>query len=158
MDPYDRLKLDNQLCFPLYATAKEVVRLYTPLLDELGITYTQYIALMVLWEHREASVKTLGQRLFLDSGTLTPLLKKMEAQGLVLRRRDLADERSVIVTLTQEGAALRDRALAIPERLASCIPIGAEDAKALYTILRKLLGTFGSGTYGIDSDTPAHNT
>lgn len=147
MEPYDRLKLDNQLCFPLYATAKEVVRLYTPLLDELGITYTQYIALMVLWEEREASVKTLGKRLFLDSGTLTPLLKKMESQGLVTRRRDPADERSVIVAPTAEGDALRDRALAIPERLASCIPIAPEDAKDLYRILRALLGALTPDPY-----------
>ncbi len=142
MDSYDILKLDNQLCFPLYAAAKEVIRLYTPFLDELGITYTQYIVLMVLWEEGQINVKRLGERLYLDSGTLTPLLKKMEAQGHLSRSRDPRDERSVIVTLTPRGLALRDEALAVPEKLMRCVPIGEEDAKELYAILRRLLPRF----------------
>lgn len=146
MDRYDLLKLDNQLCFPLYATAKEVVRRYGPLLDELDITYTQYIALMALWEHNGISVKALGEKLFLDSGTLTPLLKKMESRGLLSRTRDPSDERSVRVTLTEEGFTLRDRALTIPERLFTCLPINLEEAKALQGILKKILGAFAAGT------------
>lgn len=145
IDRYDLLKLDNQLCFPLYAVAKEVVRRYGPLLDELDLTYTQYIALMVLWEHNGISVKTLGEKLFLDSGTLTPLLKKMESRGLVSRTRDPSDERSVRVTLTEEGFTLRDRALTIPERLFTCLPISLDEAKALQGILKKILGAFAQG-------------
>lgn len=137
--PFDPLLLDNQLCFPLYACAKEVVRRYTPLLDALELTYTQYIAMMVLWEQHSITVKELGERLYLDSGTLTPLLKKMERQGLVSRTRSQADERSVIIALTEQGAALRERALSVPVQMASCINVGAEDAQALYTLLHKVL-------------------
>lgn len=142
MKSYESLKLDNQLCFPLYAAAKEVIRLYTPLLDELGITYTQYIVLMVLWEEGQVNVKRLGERLYLDSGTLTPLLKKMEAQGHLSRTRDPRDERSVIVTLTPQGIALREEALKIPEKLMQCVPISPEDAKELYRILHRVLPRF----------------
>ena len=138
--PFDPLLLGNQLCFPLYACAKEVIRRYTPLLDALGLTYTQYIAMMVLWEQHSITVKELGERLYLDSGTLTPLLKKMERQGLVSRTRSQADERSVIIALTEQGAALRERALSVPAQMASCINLGAEDAQALYVLLRKVLG------------------
>lgn len=108
------LHLDNQLCFALYACAREVTKLYRPFLDELGLTYTQYVTMLVLWEKDGIAVKTLGERLHLDSGTLTPLLKKLEASGLILRERDREDERSVIVRLTAEGQALRERAAAIP--------------------------------------------
>ena len=121
MDKYESLKLDNQLCFPLYAAGKEVVRKYHALLDELGLTYTQYITLMVLWETDGVSVKDLGSRLLLDSGTLTPLLKSLEKKGFVTRRRGDADERMVFVYLTEEGLALRDRAVGIPPRIAECV-------------------------------------
>ena len=103
---YDQLKLKNQLCFPLYASAKEVVRQYAPYLEQLQLTYTQYIVMLALWEHRTANVKTLGEHLYLDSGTLTPLLKKLEQRGLILRERSEADERNVVVRLTDEGEAL----------------------------------------------------
>lgn len=136
---YEALKLDNQLCFPLYAAAKEVVRLHAPLLGELGLTYTQYIALLALWEHAPQSVKELGEKLYLDSGTLTPLLKKMEAAGLVRRARSRADERSVLVTLTPSGLALRERALEVPARLAACLPLTAEEAETLDALLHKIL-------------------
>ena len=136
---YESLKLENQLCFPLYATAKEVVRLYKPLLDELELTYTQYIAMLVLWETDLLTVKELGEKLCLDSGTLTPLLKKMESQGLLNRSRNAADERSVIVSLTATGRDLRERAVSIPERLGSCLPLTADEAKTLYTLLYKVL-------------------
>ena len=136
---YDALKLENQLCFPLYATAKEIIRVYKPLLDELNLTYTQYIAMMVLWQQKELTVKELGEALYLDSGTLTPLLKKMEAQGLVLRKRNAADERSVIITITEDGEKLRDRAAAIPEKMGGCLPLSKEEGKELYRLLYKIL-------------------
>ena len=135
---YDCLKLENQLCFPLYACAKEVVRRYRPLLDELGITYTQYITMMVLWEHRSMSVKDIGETVCLDSGTLTPLLKKLEEKGFVERGRSPDDERVLTVTVTEKGMGLRDRALSVPGAIASCIPLSAEDAVTLARILRDL--------------------
>ncbi len=103
---YDELKLQNQLCFPLYACSKEIIRAYKPFLDELDLTYTQYITMMVLWEKKEMNVKTLGENLFLDSGTLTPVLKKLEAKGLLKRNRSKDDERNLLVTITSEGEAL----------------------------------------------------
>ena len=136
---YDALLLQNQLCFPLYAVSKEVVRLYKPFLDEIGLTYTQYIAMLVLWETDLLTVKELGKKLCLDSGTLTPLLKKMESQGLLNRSRNAADERSVIVSLTAKGRDLRERAVSIPERLGSCLPLTADEAKTLYALLYKVL-------------------
>ena len=135
----DMLKLENQLCFPLYACAREVVKQYKPLLDEIGLTYTQYIAMMVLWEKREVSVKALGEALYLDSGTLTPLLKKMQAAGLITRRRDTADERSVLVAPTAEGDALKLRAQQIPGKIMQCIPLSDQDAKTLYRLLYQVL-------------------
>jgi MarR family transcriptional regulator, organic hydroperoxide resistance regulator len=140
---YDVLKLENQLCFPLYAAAKEVVKKYKPYLDEIGLTYTQYIAMMVMWEQKSLTVKELGSYLYLDSGTLTPLLKKMEVDGLISRNRDSADERNVIITLTNQGMALREKAVEIPAKLGECISLSPEDAGALYAILYKLLGQIG---------------
>jgi len=140
---YESLLLQNQLCFPLYAAAKEVVRLYKPFLDEIGLTYTQYIAMMVLWESRAMSVKELGERLYLDSGTLTPLLKKMEAQGIVSRRRSVEDERSVIVSVTEKGDELRDRALSVPAQMGGCIPLTREEARTLYSLLYRILHAAG---------------
>ena len=133
------LKLDNQLCFPLYACAKEIVRRYRPILDELGLTYTQYITMMVLWEHKSLSVSELGQRLFLDSGTLTPLLKKMERKGLVSRTRSTVDERMVLVEITEEGERLKEQAREVPLRIASCVNLDAEDAVKLKELLGKAL-------------------
>ena len=137
---YDALKLENQLCFPLYACSREIIRQYKPFLDELDLTYTQYITMLVLWEHGPVTVKELGQFLFLDSGTLTPLLKKMEAKGLISRRRDRDDERSLIVSLTCEGEAMKDRALAVPAQMARCLRLAPEEARELYRLLYKLLG------------------
>ena len=137
---YESLKLENQLCFPLYAAAKEVVRLYKPLLDELELTYTQYIAMLALWQGGRLSVKELGEKLYLDSGTLTPLLKKMESAGLVRRERSEADERSVLVSLTEKGWALRERAASVPGRMFACLPLTQEEAAALYALLYKVLG------------------
>ena len=138
-ETYDRLKLENQLCFPLYACAKEVVRLYTPYLDPLGLTYTQYITMLVLWEKETVSVKALGGILWLDSGTLTPLLKKLEAKGLVTRARSRNDERSVEIGLTDAGRALKERAAAVPEQVGSCLRIPPDEAAALYSLLYKAL-------------------
>ncbi len=136
---YDAHLRQNQLSFPLYAVAKEGVRLYKPFLDEIGLTYTQYIAMMVLWEKRSLTVKELGEYLYLDSGTLTPLLKKMEAQGIVSRQRNAADERSVIVSVTNAGEALRERAATIPERIGACLPLTKNEAETLYQLLYKVL-------------------
>ena len=140
---YDQLKLENQICFPLYACSREVIRLYKPFLDEIGLTYTQYIAMMVLWERKLVSVKKLGELLYLDSGTLTPLLKKMEAAGLLIRSRDKEDERSVLVELTEAGEQLKDRAVEIPQKIAACVPLNKEDASDLYRLLYLILGQTG---------------
>ena len=136
----EQLKLENQLCFPLYACAKEVVRLYTPYLDPLGLTYTQYITMLVLWEKENVSVKALGEILWLDSGTLTPLLKKLEAKGLVTRARSRNDERSVEIGLTDAGRALREQAADVPSRVSSCLKMPPDEAAALYSLLYKALG------------------
>jgi DNA-binding MarR family transcriptional regulator len=145
MDGYDSLKLENQLCFPLYVCAKEVVRRYKPLLDGLGLTYTQYIVMMALWERRSLSVKDLGEMLYLDSGTLTPLLKKLEEKGYVLRSRCQEDERVLDVSLTPEGEALKEKAKSVPESMMSCLSISPEDAAELARILRSLMGTLRGG-------------
>lgn len=141
-DKYDVLKLDNQLCFPLYAVSKEIVRKYTPFLSEIDLTYTQYIVMMVMWEHKEVSVKELGQKLFLDSGTLTPLLKTLEKKGFVKRERSKDDERFLVVSITDEGMELREKAVDVPTKIGGCITLSAEDAMQLYTIVRKMLGQF----------------
>ncbi|HWR20201.1 MAG TPA: MarR family transcriptional regulator [Clostridia bacterium] len=135
----DVLKLENQLCFPLYAAAREIVNRYKPMLDKIDLTYTQYIALMVLWEHKSINVKELGKHLYLDSGTLTPLLKRLESKGFVTRERSREDEREVIITITEAGEKLREEALTIPEQMGSCIPFSPEEASTLYTLLYKLL-------------------
>ena len=136
---YDALKLSRQLCFPLYACARETIKLYKPWLDELGLTYTQYITMMVLWEHKAMTVKALGQELYLDSGTLTPLLKKLEEKGLVNRRRSDLDERNLIVTITEAGEAMKDQALHIPGEMAKCINLPKEEIRELYRMLYQLL-------------------
>lgn len=137
---YDVLKLDNQICFPLYACSREIIKQYKPFLDEVDLTYTQYIAMMVLWEKGSLTVKEMGERLFLDSGTLTPMLKKMEAKGLLTRTRSTEDERNLIIAITDKGESLKEQAVAIPARMAQCAHLEREDAEALYHILRKILG------------------
>ncbi len=138
-DKYEALKLKNQLCFPLYACAKEVVKKYKPYLDEIDLTYTQYIAMMVLWEKKEVNVKELGECLYLDSGTLTPVLKKLEQKDFITRTRDKYDERNVIISLTDEGERLKEKAVSIPMKMGACINIDEEEAKTLYRILYKIL-------------------
>ncbi len=139
-DQFDPLKLENQICFPLYACSKEIVKAYKPYLDELDLTYTQYITMMVMWEHKELRVKEVGQFLYLDSSTLTPLLKRLEEKGYVARRRSKQDERDLIVSITEAGEALREKALTVPGRLAACVDMEPEKAQALYSILYELLG------------------
>ena len=139
---YDCLKLGNQLCFPLYAVSKEIIRHYKPLLDALDLTYTQYITMMVLWENKSMNVKELGEHLFLDSGTLTPVLKKMESKGYITRTRMSSDERNVLIEITDEGLKLRDRALSIPEKMAGCVNLSQKDGETLYHILHKIMQGF----------------
>lgn len=141
-DKFDCLKLENQLCFPLYACSKEIVRRYKPHLDELGLTYTQYITMMVFWEKKEMNVKELGKYLYLDSGTLTPVLKKLETKGYILRARAKEDERNLIVSITKEGEALRERALSIPEKIGKCVRLEPAEAVQLYQLLYKILDRF----------------
>ncbi|MCR5262738.1 MAG: MarR family transcriptional regulator [Clostridiales bacterium] len=138
-DKYSSLKLENQICFPLYAASREVIRLYRPFLDELELTYTQYIAMMVFWENRTMNVKELGQKLYLDSGTLTPVLKSLESKGYVTRERSKEDERVLVVTLTEKGEALKDKALTVPESVGSCVHLEPNEAATLYKLLYKLL-------------------
>ena len=140
LEGYEQLKLENQLCFPLYAAAKEVVRKYKPLLDELDLTYTQYIAMMVLWEKESLNVKELGSMLYLDSGTLTPLLKKLEAKGYVTRCRCKEDERNLIIQITPNGEALKEKAANIPyEMKEKWVNISKEEIQSMYHSLYKLL-------------------
>lgn len=138
-DKFDALKLENQLCFPLYAASREIVKKYHPYLEAIGITYTQYITMMVMWEHRNITVKALGEKLFLDSGTLTPVLKSLEAKGYVVRQRSSEDERSVNVLLTDEGVHLKERAADIPSKVAGCVALDPDEAMKLYELLYKIL-------------------
>lgn len=138
----ESLKLENQLCFPLYACAKEIVRRYTPLLEPLGLTYTQYIAMMVMWEHKSISVRDMGKLLFLDSGTLTPMLKKMEKAGWIQRKRSERDERMVILTITARGEELHDKAAEIPSKMSRCVTLENDEALQLYSLLNKMMKSF----------------
>ena len=144
MDKYDSLKLENQLCFPLYAAAKEITRKYKPFLDKLDLTYTQYICMMVMWEHKSLNVKKLGAYIYLDSGTLTPLLKKLEDKGFIERKRSDSDERNLEITITDKGMELRDKALSVPESMGSCIQLSNEEAMLLYKVLYKILNNLNN--------------
>lgn len=139
MEEFDSLKLENQLCFPLYAASREVIKRYYPYLEAIDLTYTQYIAMMVFWEVKEITVKELGQKLFLDSGTLTPLLKCLESKGLITRSRSSEDERVVIARITEKGEKLKERASAIPEQISGCIKLEPQEAMVLYQLLYKIL-------------------
>ncbi len=142
---YDILKLSHQLCFPLYACARETIKLYTPHLDAIGLTYTQYITMMVLWEHKSLTAKELGRILYLDSGTLTPLLKKLEAKGHLTRKRSETDERNLIVTITDQGEALKEQALHIPDAMMDCLNLEKEEIQTMYRFLYKMLERAESG-------------
>ena len=139
-DKYACLMLKNQLCFPLYACSKEIIRRYKPFLDKVDLTYTQYITMMALWENESMNVRELGQCLFLDSGTLTPVLKKLEGKGYIERCRSKEDERNLIVTVTAKGWELREKALKIPEAMAMCVDLYPAESGELYRLLYKVLG------------------
>ena len=139
MDCYDVLKLDCQYCFPLYACSRELIKEYKPFLDELDLTYTQYLTMLVLWEKKAINVKALGDQLFLDSGTLTPLLKKLEAKGLVSRKRSCEDERNLIVSITESGEELKERAVTIPAQVAKCSNLTDDEKETVYHLLYKFL-------------------
>lgn len=138
-DKYESLKIENQLCFPLYACAKEVVRRYKPFLDQIDLTYTQYIVMMVMWDKKRVNVKELGQSVYLDSGTLTPLLKRLESKGLIKRERSREDERALDVTITEKGEDLKNEAVQIPKEMGGCIKLTKEEATTLYNLLYKTL-------------------
>ncbi len=140
MGAYDMLKLEHQLCFPLYAAARKVTALYQPHLSKLGITYTQYIVFMLLWEENSLSVGEICRRLYLDSGTLTPLLKKLEKEGYIYRQRSENDERVVMVSLTEKGMLLREKAKDIPVAVGGCVPLTEDNAVMLYQLLYQILG------------------
>ena len=139
MENYNVLKLENQLCFPLYAASREVVKLYYPYLSAIDLTYTQYVAMMVLWENETISSKELGNRLYLDSGTLTPLLKSLEKKGFITRARDEKDERNLIVGITSKGIELRKKAIDVPAQVGNCLNLSHDEAVALYKALYKIL-------------------
>ena len=136
------LALKNQLCFPLYAASKELTRRYKPYLDPLGLTYTQYVTMMALWEEDGLAVSELGKRLYLDSATLTPLLKRLEARGYVSRARSAQDERVVVVSLTEEGRALRDKAVEVPSCIFGDLNMDIADIRQLKGLLEKMLASF----------------
>ena len=139
MDKYDVLKLDNQICFPLYAAARQVVNLYTPVLKPLGLTYTQYLVFLVLWEKDGIPVGEICERLMLDNGTLSPLLKKMQTAGFIEKKRSEKDDRVVVITLTKEGRELQKKAKDVPRQVVSCVDLPPEKAHQLYGLLRELL-------------------
>lgn len=136
---YDMLKIEHQLCFPLYACSREIIKQYKPFLDKIDLTYTQYIVMMVMWEKKCVNVKELGECLYLDSGTLTPLLKKLEAKKLITRMRSEKDERNLVVTITDVGEALKEKAVEVPEQIAKCTNLSPQEAESLYHILYKML-------------------
>ena len=136
---YNALKIENQLCFPLYACSREVIKQYKPYLDKMDLTYTQYVVMLALWEEKEMTVKALGDRLYLDSGTLTPLLKKLESKGYITRTRSRKDERNLLVGVTESGAALREGALEMPRAIKAHTVLSCEEMETLYKLLYKVL-------------------
>ena len=142
MSKYDILKLENQMCFPLYALSREIIKLYKPYLDQFNLTYTQYIAMLVMWEEEKIVFKELGKKLHLDSGTLTPVLKKLESMGLIIKYRSKEDDRVVIVELTESGRKLKDEVIKIPEKVFCESKISEEDAIQFKYYLDKILKSF----------------
>ncbi|MBO5342131.1 MAG: MarR family transcriptional regulator [Lachnospiraceae bacterium] len=139
---YESLKLENQLCFPLYACSREVIKQYRPHLDALDLTYTQYITMMVFWEEKKINVKELGKKLFLDSGTLTPVLKSLEKKGYVKRYRSKEDERVLMVEITETGELLKEKAVEVPAKMAGCAGLELAEAIELRRLLDKVLSGF----------------
>lgn len=144
MNDIDLLKIDNQLCFPLYVCSKEIIKKYKPYLDKLELTYTQYITMMVLWEEKEINVKSLGEKLYLDSGTLTPLLKKLEKKEFIIRKKSQEDERKLIVSITKKGEQLKEKAKIIPKEIGVCLKITEKESIELYNLLHKMLNKINS--------------
>ena len=140
-DYHEALKLSNQLCFPLYAASRNVIQLYTPILKELGLTYTQYLVFLVLWEKDGIPVGEIGEKLMLDNGTLSPLLKKMQQTGYIVKERSAEDDRVVVITLTEKGRDLMEQAKDVPLKVFGCIRLDPEKAKLLYGLLYELLDT-----------------
>ena len=134
----ETLKLDNQLCFSLYATSKEIIRRYKPLFDKFDITYTQYITLLVLWEQDGILVKTLGERLYLDSGTLTPLLTKLESKGLIVKQKDTKDSRETTIRLSDKGRELKEKIIVVPATMGACVKLDLDDFLLLQKLLKKV--------------------
>ena len=135
----DSLKLKNQLCFPIYLCSKEIIRKYTPWLEEIDLTYTQYIVMMYFWEKEKSNVKEVGKTLLLDSSTLTPLLKKLENKGFITRVRSTIDERNLEIQITKKGRELKDKAKLIPEKMGKCIALSEEETTTLYSLMYKVL-------------------
>jgi len=142
MTDYPQLRLENQICFPLYACAKEITRRYVPLLEPFNLTYTHYIVMMVIWEKGEVTVSELGKTLFLDSGTLTPVLKRLQSNGYVERKRKDTDERCVIITPTGKGMELQKKLSSIPREIGSCVRLSPDEARLLYGLLYKVIDGF----------------
>ena len=144
MKDYEVLKIENQLCFPLYVCSKEIIKIYKPYLDEIDLTYTQYITMMILWEVKEINVKSLGDRLYLDSGTLTPLLKKLEQKGYIYRIKSNTDERKLIISITEKGEKLKTKATSIPINVGKCLNLNEKESIQLYNLLYKVLNKINS--------------
>ena len=142
MDKYEKIKLDNQLCFSLYAASREVIKTYKPQLDKYGLTYTQYIAMLVVWEYEKITVKEMGQKLHLDSGTLTPVLKKLLSMELIDKYRDRDDDRVVIVEVTEKGRKMKEEIIEVPEKMYCKFGKNIEDVVELKRLLDNLLATF----------------
>lgn len=142
---YEALRLENQMCFPLYAASREVIKQYRPYLDAIDLTYTQYITMMVLWEEKKLNVKKLGQKLMLDSGTLTPVLKSLETKGYVSRFRSKDDERVLEVAITDKGEQLQEQAVSIPSKVSGCVKLTSSEAMQLYHLLYKVLDALKDG-------------
>ena len=138
-DKYESIRLKNQLCFPLYAVSNKIIRNYKPLLDDLNLTYTQYLVMMVLWEEENINEKSLGDKLFLKSNTLTPLLKKLCEKGYIIINKSDKDERNIIISLSEEGKRLKDKAICVPESLGKSLKLDKDEALYLYQILYKIL-------------------
>ena len=147
MSKYDCLRIENQLCFPLYACSKAVTRHYKPFLDKYDLTYTQYITMMVMWDKKKTSVKEIGEKLYLDSGTLTPVINKLESKGYIIKNRSKDDARGVDVELTDKGFRLQDDILSVPADMGKCVNISDEDARQLYRILYTILDNLDEKEY-----------
>lgn len=138
-DKYEAIRLRNQLCFPIYLCSKELVCKYSEVLEEYNLTYTQYIAMLYIWEHGESNLKEMAKIMMLDASTLTPLLKKLEHKGFIKRARSPLDERNLVIQLTEEGKALQDRVIEVPQKMGKCLNLSEQEAKTLYELIYKVV-------------------